>query len=271
MLITDPAARILTVNPAFTKLTGWSEREAIGQNPRILQSGRHDEGFYRDLWRSLTEFGHWQGTIWDRRRDRRLYCARISIDAARDQNGALHGYVGALLGLGSQEPSEERLRRLAYFDALTGLPNRLMLRDRIERAVAAARRNRSSMAVMLMDLDGFKHVNDAHGHHVGDELLRKVGGRLARGLRDVDTVARLGGDEFVVLVPEIESPGEAESVAKRVIRLLEPAFLVGGRTIHLGVSIGISTYPSDGTGANGLLIAADAAMYGVKRRKRRRQ
>jgi diguanylate cyclase (GGDEF)-like protein/PAS domain S-box-containing protein len=267
MLVTDSAARILAVNPAFTRLTGWSEHEVVGRNPRILQSGRHDRGFYRDLWAVLAESGHWQGTIWDRRRDGRLYCGQISIDAARGQDGALHGYVGAILTQGSREPSEVRLRRLAYTDALTGLANRILLADRIERAVAGARRNRSSTAVLVMDLDGFKQVNDAHGHHVGDDLLRKVGARLARGMRDADTVARLGGDEFVVLVPELEGPDRAEPVARRVMRLFERPFAVAGGKIHVGVSIGIGTYPRDGADAKTLLVAADAAMYRAKRKK----
>ena len=201
MVITDRDNRIISVNPSFTRLTGYTREEAIGQNPRILQSGKHDQAFYKAMWESLSTLGYWRGDIWDRRKDGTQYPKFLAITANKDDDGEILNYSAIFYDITERKALEEELDYLAHYDALTGLPNRMLLQDRLEQSIAIAERHQQHFALLFIDLDGFKAVNDTFGHSNGDLLLQEVANRLLHCVREVDTVARLGGDEFVVLHP----------------------------------------------------------------------
>ena len=194
-----PAGTILLVNTAFEKLTGFSADEALGKTPRILQSGRQDRAFYADMWKSVLETGSWQGEMWNRRKSGELYVEWLSISAVYDHKGAVTHYVGIFSDITVRKQAEERMVHLAHYDALTDLPNRVLLMDRLNQLTKAAQRRKSKVAVVFIDLDRFKEVNDSLGHDAGDLLLQTVAKRFSNAVRDEDTVARIGGDEFVVV------------------------------------------------------------------------
>ncbi len=271
IVVTDPAANILTVNPSFTRITGYEPGEAEGQNARLLQSGRHDAAFYRRMWDELVRTGHWEAEVWDRRKDGRVYAERLAVTAIRDAQGRTRNYVGVFSEITEQKNTEAQLRELAFVDPLTGLPNRALLGDRIERALAAARRDGSRVAVLFVDLDGFKRLNDRFGHDVGDRTLTIVADCLVMNVRESDTVARVGGDEFVVLIPDLADAQHAARVADKIRDSLLAGIEVQGHDIALGASIGISVFPDDGGGREDLLRRADEAMYAAKRRGNRRR
>jgi PAS domain S-box-containing protein len=200
MLVTDAQGTIVRVNRAFTRLTGYSAAEAIGQTPRLLSSGRHAPEFYREMWTAINERGHWQGQIWNRRRNGRIFAEWLTITAVSSPSGDVTHYVSTFSDITDNAEAEAQIHRLAYYDALTGLPNRVLLRDRLGQALAATCRSALHGAVLFIDLDNFKTVNDTRGHDIGDRLLVEVARRLLRAVRESDTVARLGGDEFVVIL-----------------------------------------------------------------------
>ncbi|WP_136065167.1 EAL domain-containing protein [Modicisalibacter radicis] len=268
IIITDARTRIEFVNPAFTHMTGYSLEEAVGRTPAMLSSGRHDATFYRHLWDALHARGYWRGEIWNRRKSGQLYLELLTITAIRDEAGEITHFAALFNDITYLRESEERVRRLAYYDALTDLPNRRLLEDRLSLAIRHAHRQSQRLAVIFIDLDHFKQVNDSLGHAAGDELLMQASRRLVDHLREDDSLARLGGDEFIALLPEIDTPEEATRVARRLIEAIRAPFRLGDREFRIGCSLGISLYPDDDTSVEGLLHHADAAMYRAKQEGR---
>jgi diguanylate cyclase (GGDEF)-like protein/PAS domain S-box-containing protein len=264
IIITDAQGRIQSVNPAFTRLTGYSAEEAIGKSPSLFSSGRHSPDFYRALWETIRTEGHWHGEIWNRRKDGVVYLEQLTITAIRDDSGAITHYTGLFRDITERKEHEEHIRRLAYHDALTGLPNRLLFNDRLSLALAHAHRSGQRLALIFVDLDRFKKINDTLGHNAGDLLLQKVAQRFKQCLREDDTVARLSGDEFIIMLPEVSDITEPVKAARRVIDALGAPLQAGGHEITVTCSIGISIYPEDGTTADVLLKHADTAMYRAK-------
>ncbi|HEY3301464.1 MAG TPA: EAL domain-containing protein [Methylophilaceae bacterium] len=265
IMVTDMHNKIVTVNRAFTEITQYQDVEAIGMSPSILASGRHDRDFYTAMWASLRLTGHWQGELWNRRKNGDVYPELLSISAVKDESGIVINYVGVFADISNIKASEEKLEYLAHHDALTHLPNRLMLLSRIDHAISASKREGSKIALLMLDLDRFKNVNDNFGHLAGDELLKLVAAKLNSKVRNVDTVSRLGGDEFTILLENIASPEDASRVANNIIQSLEePWFLSDSIEVRIGCSIGICLYPGHGETALELLQHADAALYQAK-------
>ncbi len=262
--ITDPDRRIIYVNKAFTDITGYSLDDVRGHDPSKLASGRHSQDFYRDMWERIHNEGHWEGEIWNRRKDGGIYPERLSIGSVRDDTGTLTNYVGIFTDISEQKAAEDKITRLAHYDQLTGLPNRILLEDLIRRVISGARRRDQPVAVLFMDLDRFKNVNDSLGHGIGDGLLQEVARRLVQVVRNVDVVARLGGDEFVVVLTDTDDEGAAHVAEKIGATIAEP-MLIEGHQLNIATSIGISLYPDNGLDFQTLLRNADTAMYRAKR------
>ncbi|MEC5163970.1 MULTISPECIES: EAL domain-containing protein [unclassified Janthinobacterium] len=267
IMVTDPAGTIVEVNDAFTRITGYSRAEALGRNPRMLKSGRQSAEFYAQMWRALVDQGHWHGEAWNRHKDGAVYAEMITVSAVRDADGATQHYVALFTDVTQSKRQLQQLDRISHFDALTGLPNRALLADRLQQAIAHSERHNQSLAVVYLDLDGFKAVNDQHGHEVGDELLIAVAQRLKSALRDGDTIARIGGDEFVAVLTELAQPDDCEPILARLLQaaaaplwLEQPAPL----ELRVGASIGVTLYPHDGADADLLMRHADQAMYHAK-------
>jgi len=269
VMVTDRNARILAVNPAFCEITGYDEAEVLGETPAKFKSGRHDTAFYQAMWSALSETGRWQGEVWDRRRDGEVYPKWLSISAVRDAGGQTVRYVSLFADITHLKESEARLEHLAHFDVLTDLPNRLLFTSRLEHAVEQARRHGRHIALLFLDLDRFKTVNDSLGHPAGDELLIAVAQRIRARLRDEDTLARLGGDEFVILLEQLDAAPMAAVVAQDLLQVLAaPVQLSGGHEVFIGASIGISLFPDDADNAMRLVSSADAALYQAKEQGR---
>jgi diguanylate cyclase (GGDEF)-like protein/PAS domain S-box-containing protein len=265
IVITDPAGRILAVNPSVVSITGYSREELVGNTMRLLQSGRHDRAFYDSLWHAVRTDGYWQGEIWNRRKNGEIYPELLTISTVRDDAGEITNYVGLFSDITVWKRSHQRMEHLAHHDALTELPNRLMLLSRLEHAISKARRDKSQGAVLFLDLDRFKRVNDTLGHPAGDALLLAVAKRLRERLRESDTLARLGGDEFVILLEDLAERNQAASLARELItRISEPFDLPGGHVARIGASIGIALFPADGTEPDLLIKRADVALYESK-------
>jgi diguanylate cyclase (GGDEF)-like protein/PAS domain S-box-containing protein len=270
IMITDAEARIVEVNRAFCELTGYSRDEVLGRNPNILKSGLHDPKFYRQIWESLLRDGHWRGEIWDRRRDHELFAAHLTISAVYGEEGAIRHYVGMLSYITQLKEQQHQLERLAHFDPLTQIPNRILLADRLQLAMARTTRSGKLLAVCYLDLDGFKPVNDRLGHAAGDQVLVQLAGRLQSALRGGDTVARLGGDEFVLLLNDLTDVHESATVLERVLELVAEPYFVQDETIVLSASIGVTLFPADASDATTLLRHADQALYLAKQSGRNR-
>ncbi|HET9576327.1 MAG TPA: EAL domain-containing protein [Usitatibacter sp.] len=265
ILVADKDARIVKVNPAFTRTTGYSAEEALGMNPRMLQSGQHGAEFYKEFWTALRTRGEWQGDIWNKRKNGEIYPEWLNITAVRDGRGEVEHYVAIFSDITERKQQEAIITYQAYHDALTGLPNRVLFRDRVEQALAIARRHEDPhVAVMFLDLDRFKFINDSLGHKVGDLLLKEVARRLKESVRESDTVARLGGDEFTVLLPEIAGIGGVESVAQKILEATRQPYRLGDKDLNVTTSIGIAMFPQDGKDVDTLMKNADTAMYHVK-------
>ncbi len=265
MTITDAQGRIQSVNAAFSSITGFAEAEAVGHKPGdLLASGLHGAEFYQDMWKALNQDGKWQGEIINRRKSGETYPEWLSITAVRDGNGQVIQYIALFSDISERKQAEAYIHHLAYHDPLTGLANRLLFNDRLDNAMHQAHRTRRPMAIMLMDLDRFKSINDSLGHAAGDILLKSVSQRLSTLLREGDTLGRLGGDEFALLLPEISSHADAASLASRMLLEFETPFDLEGREVFTSTSIGIAVYPSDGETPEVLLKHADVALYNAK-------
>lgn len=264
VMITDANGIIQSVNPSFCKLTGYSMTEAIGQTPRLLSSGEHDHNFYQLMWQRLQQQGYWQGEIWNKRKNGEIYPEWLSISAVRGENGAINQYAAIFSDITERKKREQKIHELAYFDELTGLANRRLFQDRLEQALANAKRHNHQLAVLFLDLDLFKRINDTLGHQAGDEALRQVARRLQKVSRAGESVARLGGDEFTMLVPECDDMEEVEKLAQRIVAQFDLPFQIQHNELALTTSVGISIYPQHGNTANELLKCADAAMYQAK-------
>lgn len=270
MVITDAEGIIVDVNTAFTEVTGYARAEALGNNPRLLKSGRHDAAFYAEMWRQLLATGRWRGEIWNRRKDGTIYPELLSIAAVLDPKGRTTHYIGNFLDISELKAAEEKLRQLAHFDPLTGLPNRALLMDRLRLGLKQTQRRERLLAVCFLDLDGFKPINDRFGHDAGDRVLVEIARRLSVSLRSGDTVARIGGDEFVLLLVDLATVAELEQILSRLFATLHEPLVVATEKTSVGASIGVTLYPLDDTDPDGLLRHADHAMYRAKQTGRGR-
>jgi len=269
MIITDAHGLILRVNAAFTQTTGYTAQEAVGQTPRLIRSGRHNDDFYRELWRSLIANGRWQGELWNRRKNGEEYAVWVTISAVTDATGRVTHYVGTQTDMTERKAAEARILHLAYYDPLTGLPNRRLLLDRLQHAAQSSLRNHSAGALLFLDLDNFKTLNDTLGHDMGDLLLQQVAGRLTQVIRENDTAARLGGDEFVVMLEHLsphlaEAANEAEGIGKKLLAVLNQVYRLKEHGYVGSVSIGITLFSSSETSVDALMKQADLAMYEAK-------
>jgi len=264
VLITDLEGTIRDVNQAFARITGYERAEVIGRNPNLLQSGRHDRRFYEEMWAALSRGGDWRGEIWNRRRDGSVYPELLTISSVKDSSGKANGYVGVFSDISALKETEQRLEHLAHHDPLTDLPNRLLFHARLNQSLREAARRQAMLAIVFVDLDRFKQINDSVGHQVGDALLKEVAQRLKRTVRETDMVARISGDEFVLILEEIQDPPDAERVIEKLVRLFKEPIQVLSREIVVTACIGVSLYPNDGDEPEMLLRAADAAMYRAK-------
>ncbi|MGM0691092.1 MAG: EAL domain-containing protein [Pseudomonadota bacterium] len=265
VLITDRHQVILEVNPAFSDLTGYSAEEVIGKTPDLLASGQHDMSFYDRMWQALERDGHWQGEVWNRRSNGEIFPEILSISTVSDRDGNITHYVGLFVDISRQKENESKLDFLAHHDPLTGLPNRLLMMARLEQLIDVARREDGSIAVLMIDLDRFKDVNDSLGHAVGDQLLLKVSERLRERFGQADTIARLGGDEFAMALTGIENAADVGELADEVINALgEPWELAKGQQVRVLASVGISLHPDNAASPLGLIQQADTALYRAK-------
>jgi len=264
IVITNSEAEILSVNPAFTSITGYTSEEVTGKNPSILKSDLHDNFYFENMWHSLTSTGHWASEIWNRHKDGKAYPEWLSISAIRDINSRITHYVGIFHDISDIKRQEELIKYQAYHDALTGLPNRILLKSRIDKAIAHSTRNKNRFGVIFLDLDNFKIINDSLGHAIGDMLLKEAADRLRKIARTDDTVARLGGDEFIILVEDIADEKPSVILSRRIIQAFKEPFCIKSNNLHVGASIGIAMYPEDGEESDSLIKNADAAMYRAK-------
>ncbi|MBS1158454.1 MAG: putative signaling protein [Proteobacteria bacterium] len=270
IMITDPAGHIIEVNATFSELTGYSREEAIGQTADLLKSGHHDDDFYTKMWQTIRDVGYWRGEVWNRKKGGEVFVELLTISTVRNRAGQISHFVGIFSDITVLKQHQERLEHLAHFDALTQLPNRMLLGDRMQLAMAQTERNGKALAVCYLDLDGFKPVNDQYGHATGDKLLVEVAQRLRNCVRAGDTVSRLGGDEFVLLFSELDNVRECDHAINRIIAALTTPFRIGGHEISISASIGVTLYPQDGSDSDTLLRHADQAMYAAKQAGRNR-
>ena len=265
IVITDVLGAIVDINEAFTQITGFSRTDAIGQNPRILKSGLQDLAFYKTMWDALTTQGHWAGEIWNRRKNGEVYAQLLNITAVRDASGKTRQYVSLFSDISSIKEHQRQLERIAHFDPLTQLPNRLLLNDRMRQAMAQALRREQQFVVAYLDLDGFKEVNDRYGHSVGDQLLISLSAALNDTLREGDTLARIGGDEFVAVLIDVKGIESCTPTIKRLLEVAASTYQAGREHLRVSASIGVTIYPQEQEiDASQLLQQADQAMYQAK-------
>ncbi|WP_165901798.1 putative bifunctional diguanylate cyclase/phosphodiesterase [Reinekea marinisedimentorum] len=264
IVITDANANIIDANTSFERLTGYSKEEALGRNPNFLQSGQHDESFYKKMWAQLKASGYWRGEIWNRRKSGALYPELLTINSIRDEHNRVTNYIAIFSDISQLKMTEKRLDKLAYFDQVTDLPNRIHLTDRLDQAILHSQINNLQLAIIFLDLDRFKSINESFGHAAGDELLRQISKRLKATLRAVDTVARISSDEFVMLIQHISSREEVQTIVNKLMATFEIPFNIENRPYNQTASIGISVYPDDGSNTSELLRSADSAMYLAK-------
>ncbi|MCK5662852.1 MAG: EAL domain-containing protein, partial [Thiotrichaceae bacterium] len=264
VVVTDTESSIVSVNKAVSAITGYSEKEIIGQKPSVWKSQHHDESFYQEMWRSLSETLHWQGEIWNRRKNGETYPEWISISLVYDDAGEVSHFIAIFSDISDIKVTEAHIEFLANYDPLTQLPNRRLFIDRLDQAIKTADREKSRLAVLFFDLDHFKTINDSLGHSIGDQMLIEVGARISDCMREIDSVSRLSGDEFAAVISDISEVGDVITVANKIIESIRNAFKIRDYELHVTISIGISVYPSDGENYEILLKNADTAMYCAK-------
>lgn len=264
IVVTDAATVIQSVNQAFTDITGYTPDEVRGRKPRLLHSDRHSPAFYALMWRIVQQTGWWQGEMWNRRKNGEVFPARVTISAIRAGNGEVSSYIGLIGDITQQKRDEQTIRHLAYHDPLTDLPNRTLFHERLAQALDEAERDGRSLAVLFVDLDGFKRVNDTVGHALGDRLLKGIAAELVAAVDDTATVARWGGDEFTILLPRLAGPDVADQCAAAVSRRLSRTWVLGGHEFAITASVGVAVYPAHGLDSETLLKNADMAMYHAK-------
>ncbi|MDX2367727.1 MAG: EAL domain-containing protein [Colwellia sp.] len=264
IIITDATATIINVNDAFTRITGYSREEAIGQNPSFLQSGRQSPQFYADMWQALLKEDYWSGELWNRRKNGEVYAVIKTISAVRDEHGITTHYVSLANDITRLKAHQDQLEHIAHYDLLTNLPNRVLLADRLSQAMLQCSRHVQSLAVLFLDLDGFKKVNDAHGHDLGDELLIALSVRMKEALREGDSLARIGGDEFVAVLADLAKVEDCEPVLERLLLAASEPITIGDVVLNVSASIGVTLYPQDNVDADQLMRHADQAMYVAK-------
>ena len=264
ILITDAKGRIVDVNATFCAITGYSRDEALGQNPRMLRSGRQPPEFYAHMWHSLNTQGHWYGEVWNRRKQGDVYAEMLTISSVLDAAGAVQNYVALFSDITPLKHHQQQLERIAHYDALTGLPNRVLLADRLHQAIVQSQRRKRCLAVVFLDLDGFKAVNDGHGHAAGDALLIALSNRLQAALRESDTLARIGGDEFVAILADLEHPHDCDPILARMLQSACEPVHIGAAELRVSASMGVTLYPQDGVEVDLLMRQADQAMYTAK-------
>lgn len=265
VIITDNSNNIVAVNPSFTSITGYASSEVIGKSPQLLSSGKHSSDFYDDIWKSLNELGHWEGRVWNRRKDGVAYLERLTIRTLTDANGKVVNHIYTLFDITESKSAQDALAHQAQHDFLTNLPNRMLFCDRFTQQLAIAKRHDARFAVIYLDLDKFKIVNDTLGHQIGDQLLVAVANRLTSLVREIDTISRFGGDEFAILVSEVTKLHDVTSLADKILLSLSETFMVDKFTINVSGSLGIALYPDHGGDMETLMNKADAAMYQAKR------
>jgi diguanylate cyclase (GGDEF)-like protein/PAS domain S-box-containing protein len=262
ILIADGSGVIREVNDAFTRITGYSRDEAVGQHTRLLRSGRHDADFYAAMWSAIEADGLWRGEIWNRRKSGEIYPELLTItQVSEDEDG---GYVAVFTDISAMKDTERQLQYLAHYDQLTSLPNRYLIGERLSQGLKRAKRKNLKLAAIFLDIDSFKHINDSLGHAAGDRLLEEVAERLTGCLRDQDDIGRIGGDEFLIIVEDLQAPQDASAVAEKVLFSLSDPIELEGRSVAVSASLGISLYPDDGENVEDLMRNADAAMYSAK-------
>ncbi|MFZ2163575.1 MAG: diguanylate cyclase [Sideroxyarcus sp.] len=264
IVITDAQRRIIAVNPAFYNITQYTEEDVIGNTTNILKSGRQDDRFYQVMWKSINDTGMWQGEIWNRRKDGEIYPEWLSIGTVKNSNNEIINYIAVFSDITKRKEDEAHIEHLAHYDSLTHLANRALFADRLKHALVVGTRNKTKTALLFLDLDKFKYVNDTMGHLVGDMLLQSVADRLKSCRRESDTICRQGGDEFMILLPEVNGAEDAETVARKIISSMEAPHLIAGKELVITFSIGISICPDDATDDEMLIKHADDAMYLAK-------
>ncbi|KQT42500.1 hypothetical protein ASG34_07080 [Methylophilus sp. Leaf416] len=265
MVVTDKENVILKVNEAFTHITGYTPDLAIGEPMSLLSSNIHQASFYQEMWKNIQAQGGWQGEIWNRRSNGEIYPQWLTVTAIKDASGEVSNYVGTMMDITDRKVIEDRMKHLAHYDFLTGLPNRALLMDRLQTGIAHAKRTKSMFSLMYMDLDKFKEVNDTLGHDRGDLLLREVAQRLLKCVkREIDTIARIGGDEFIILLPKIQQVEDIEAIATSILSSMRDPFNLEGNEINISASIGIAIYPNHGEDAKRLIKSGDTALYAAK-------
>ncbi len=263
ILVTDGNNRIISVNQSFSDITGYAAEEVLGEDPAMLASARQDRDFYQAMWHSIEQTGGWQGELWNRRRDGEVFPEYLTINCVRNEQGEIVNYIGIFSDISERKLAEERIQHLAHYDTLTGLPNRALFSDRLQQALIYAQRNQTSVALLFMDLDRFKQINDTLGHGIGDQLLQMVAQRLLECIREQDTVSRQGGDEFIAVLPDTDAAG-AEMVAEKILSSIIQPYTIEGHELRISSSIGISLYPNHAQDADALIKYADVAMYQAK-------
>jgi len=262
--ITDVNGIILDINAAFTRVTGYSAEEVIGRNPRVLQSGKQDETFYKKMWNDILTLGVWSGEIWNKNKAGIIYPEHLKIFAIKDKNGEIINFISLFSDISEIKKYNEQMQYLAFHDVLTGLPNRTKLTEHITAALDYADRNKHMTVLAFLDLDGFKPVNDNHGHDVGDELLKRIASTINRNIRSNDMCARIGGDEFVILFSHVQDETEAHLALERIVSQIHKPHIINDQSIEVSASIGVTIYPNDKSNPDTLLRHADQAMYRAK-------
>ncbi len=265
IIITDSDARIVDVNDAFCRISGYSRDEIIGENPRLLQSGRQNAQFYETMWSKLTQHGLWSGELWNRRKNGNEYAEHLTISVISDTQGSTNHYVGLIADITKAKRYEQQLEKIAHYDVLTGVPNRFLLIDRLQQAMAYAKRHNDLIAVVYLDMDGFKEVNDRHGHAAGDTLLIEISRKLQKTLRDEDTLARLGGDEFIIILRHLDDTSDAEMILQRVLETVSSTIRINDYALNVSASLGVTFYPQEeAVDAEQLIRQSDQSMYNAK-------